>query len=108
MEIKNLDPPVPRNDWPDTVTAPELSRLMGPFLGEHKAYALFQSGAFPVMSIGKLNVVKTVDFFSWFDGDRLRERFIRESSGMWEGDSLREITMRFPRRPKDIRTFEAE
>jgi len=103
-----LNPPVPRHAWPDAVTAEGLSKHMGGWLGEPMAYELMKSGVFPTSTFGRMTVVYAVDFFEWLDGNDLYKRFVRESSVMWEGDSIGEVKMRVPRRAKDIRTFEAE
>jgi len=92
---RKFEPPVPRNEWPDILTAQDLSDLMRGWLGINRTYEIFRTGAFPVQKIGQSHVISTVDFFTWFDGSDLWERCIKTVDALWD-ESEEYITVKIP------------
>jgi sulfate adenylyltransferase subunit 1 (EFTu-like GTPase family) len=88
-------PPVPRNEWPELLTAQDLADLMRGYFGINRAYALFQSGIIPVQKIGPANIISAADFFTWFDGSDIWEKCIKTMDAMWD-ETEEYITVKIP------------
>jgi len=92
---RKFDPPIPRPEWPELITAQDLADAMNGWLGVNRAYELFQAKLFPIQKIGSANVISTVDFFSWFDGSDLWARCIKAVDAMWD-ETEEYITVKIP------------
>ena len=88
-------PPIPRPEWPDLLTAPDLSDMMNGWLGVNRAYELFQANLFPIQRIGPAKVVTAADFFSWLDGSDLWARCMKAVDALWD-ETEEYITVKIP------------